>query len=70
MWESNVSAYAQCSEKQFAEIIFTMLEVVRLKFQGKWAPPGRFTLKVYGEQSCKSQLFKVITKENLLRCFQ
>ena len=39
-----------------------MLEVVRLKFQWNWPTPGKFTWKVDGEQSCKSQLFKVTNK--------
>ena len=39
-----------------------MLEIVRLKFQSKWATPGRFPWKLQGEQACKSELFKVTNK--------
>ena len=36
-----------------------MVEVVRLKFQWNWTTPGVFIWKIWREQFCKNQLFKV-----------
>ena len=35
------------------------MEVVRLKFQWNWTTPGVFIWKIWREQFCKNQLFKV-----------